>query len=259
MLAEFPPQGDPSAPLQPGFITRLDPLDHGGAGVVFTSRRGGVSLPPFDSLNLGNVSDSRPADVAANLEAVRRALGLAALVGLAQVHSARVVATDSREGVVGTLTEADGLVTTCPGVGLLIRAADCVPVLVADSAAGVVGAAHAGRVGLLAGVLPALVGAMRRRGAKQLTAWIGPHVCPGCYEVPPAMAEDAWRRLPASRATSRRGTPAIALGAGAAAELEALGCVVHRLDPCTAESGDLFSHRRDGPRTGRQGAVVWLA
>jgi YfiH family protein len=251
---------DSAGPVpQPLFWARLDPDHHHGVGVAVTTRHGGVSAPPFDSLNLGNTSQADPGAVVANLESVRRALGLPALVGLRQVHSARVVAVGQTSGVVPAWAEADAMVTTVRRVGLLIRAADCLPVLLADAAAGVVAAAHAGRVGLLAGILPAVVEAMRRQGGQDLTAWIGPHVCPLCYEVPPAMAEGAWQRWPATRAVSRQGTPAIDLAAGAAAQLAGLGCHVHRLGPCTAETPDLFSHRRDGVRSGRLGAVVWLA
>ncbi|MDR0415708.1 MAG: polyphenol oxidase family protein [Propionibacteriaceae bacterium] len=154
--------------------------------------------------------------------------------------------------------EGDALVTAARGVGLLIRVADCVPILLADPAAGLVGAVHAGRAGLSAGVVEAAVAALRARGARRLTAWLGPHICPACYELPAELAEAVWRRLPATRAKTAGGAPAVDLGAGAAAELARLGCAVERRDPCTAESPDLFSYRRDG-RTGRLGAVVWLA
>jgi YfiH family protein len=215
------------------------------------------------------------------LERLRTALGLTTLVGVHQVHGTAVVdphdliwdtparapATDSERltgdpghpppGVFPAAAEADALVTQDRRVGLLIRVADCVPVLLADPEAGVIGAAHAGRVGLLAGVLDAVVAALRERGARSLTAWIGPHICGACYELPPDMAEAAWTRLPATWARSAWGTPAVDLGAGAAAELGRLGCAVVRLDPCTAQSSDLFSYRRDGT-TGRLGGLIWL-
>jgi YfiH family protein len=162
-------------------------------------------------------------------------------------------------GLWPAFAEGDALVTAERGVGLLVRAADCVPILLADPEAGLVGAAHAGRAGLLAGVVEAVVAALRSRGARRLTAWIGPYICPACYELPAAMAAAAWARLPAARAKSARGAPALDLGAGAAAELGRLGCAVVRCDPCTAEAPDLFfSYRRDGA-TGRLGGVVWLA
>jgi YfiH family protein len=244
---------------QARYIAYVDPARTGGVGVAFTSRHGGVSAPPFDSFTLGQAGGADPAQVRENLELVQSDLGLRALVGVHQVHGTKIVPVHTGIGVTPAYMEGDGLVTQAPGLGLLIKAADCVPVMLGDAAAGVVAAAHAGRVGLLAGVLPAAVAALRQRGAQQITAWIGPHVCGLCYEVPADMAEAAWRQLPATQATSRRGTPAIDLGAGAAAQLQDLGCHVVRLDPCTVESPDLFSYRRDAERSGRQGGIVWLA
>jgi YfiH family protein len=150
------------------------------------------------------------------------------------------------------------LVTTRPSVALCIRVADCLPVLLADPAAGVIGAAHAGRAGLFAGVLENTVAAMRDAGASTITAWIGPHICGACYEVPPDMAQAGWKAIPATRAATRAGTAALDLGAGAEALLRAEGCRVHRHDPCTAEDAHFFSHRRDGPATGRSAGLIWL-
>jgi copper oxidase (laccase) domain-containing protein len=73
------------------------------------------------------------------------------------------------------------------------------------------------------------------------------------------MAEAAWERLPATRARTATGSPSIDLGAGAAAVLSGLGCRVRRQDPCTVEDQTLFSYRRDGVASGRQGGLVWLA
>jgi len=141
---------------------------------------------------------------------------------------------------------------------MAVRVADCLPVLLADPAAGVVAAAHAGRVGLVAGVLPATLAAMRRRGARSITAWIGPHICGACYEVPGAMRADVARTLPGAWSTTSWGTPALDLGGAATIQLEAEGCLVHRVDPCTRETPTLHSHRRDAAAAGRQAGIVWL-
>lgn len=226
--------------------------------MAFTTRRGGYSSPPFNTLNLAPTSYSDPREVTANLGLVRAALGLRGLAGVHQVHGTRVVRIPDGFGVNGALARADAMVTTARGLGLMVKTGDCLPVLFADATAGVIGTAHAGRVGLLAGVLPAAVAALRAAGAKDLTAWIGPHVCPLCYEVPQDMAEAAWEQLPATRAESRLGTPAIDLGAGAAAQLAGLGVETHLVGNCTVEDPDLFSYRRDGARSGRQAGIVWL-
>ncbi len=132
------------------------------------------------------------------------------------------------------------------------------PVLLADPAAGVIGAAHSGRPGLAAGVVPATVEAMRDQGARDITAWIGPHVCGGCYEVPPEMREEVGGVVPAAVATTTWGTPALDIGAGVRAQLEAAGVTVVDASRCTRESDDLYSHRRDGARAGRSAGLVRL-
>jgi hypothetical protein len=122
----------------------------------------------------------------------------------------------------------------------------------------VVGAAHAGRVGLGAGVLSATVAAMIGLGAGRITAWIGPHICGACYEVPADLQAEYCRTLPAAAATTSWGTPSLDLGAAAAGQLAELGCDVVRVDPCTRTTPSLHSYRRDGAASGRQAAMVWL-
>ncbi len=247
------------------FAYRRDPERPGGVGLAFTDRLDGVSGGAFGSLNLAGSGGDEPQNLRANVGLVSTTLGIASLTGVHQVHGRDVLAVGPDGAATrlwqsdDDLPDADALVTTAPGVGLCIRVADCVPVLLADERAGVIGAAHAGRKGLLAGVLEAVVAAMRQRGAADIAAWIGPHICGACYEVPPEMAEDAWARLPATRSVSRHGTTAIDIGAGVASELGRLGCRVHRQERCTAEEPSLFSYRRDGGVTGRQAGIVWLA
>lgn len=153
---------------------------------------------------------------------------------------------------------ADGIVTDVPDVVLVVRAADCVPVLLADPRARVVGAAHAGRRGLETGVVPATLERMRALGAREVTAWIGPHVCGLCYEVPVAMQDEVATAVPAARATTSWGTPSLDLGAGVRAQLERAGATVVDVAACTLESPDLYSYRRDGERAGRHAGVVRL-
>jgi YfiH family protein len=177
----------------------------------------------------------------------------AELSDLRQVHGATVVtAGDGRP-------EADGIVTAERGRVLAVRAADCVPVLYADPGAGVVGAAHCGRLGLAAGVVTSTVAALRGLGAERITAWVGPHVCGGCYEVPEQLRDEVAAVVPESRATTTWGTPSLDLGAGVRAQLAAAGADVIDVSRCTRESEDLYSHRRDGARAGRQAGLVVLA
>ncbi|MHB1011026.1 MAG: polyphenol oxidase family protein [Propionibacteriaceae bacterium] len=255
------------------FVAAFEPSANGGVGVAFTDRLGGVSRGSYGPLNLGRTDSDEPDDVAANFSLVRQALGVARVATLHQVHSADVVLIDEETfpadrpgGELGgsapgglSLPVADGMVTTTPGLALCVRVADCVPVLLADPAAGVVGAAHAGRVGVAAGVLAATVDAMRNLGADRITAWIGPHVCGSCYEVPEEMAEAVSALVPETASTSRWGTAALDLGAGCEAQLARLGVAATHHGGCTLEDERLHSHRRDGAGAGRMGAFVWLA
>jgi YfiH family protein len=141
----------------------------------------------------------------------------------------------------------------------MVRAADCVPVVLGDPEQGVIGAAHAGRLGLVRGVVPATVARMRKLGAEHITAWVGPHICGRCYEVPAEMRDEVAAVEPATRATTSWGTPAVDLGAGIRAQLERDGVTVIDAARCTLESPDLYSFRRDRDEAGRQAGVVRLA
>jgi YfiH family protein len=220
-----------------------------------------VSAPPYDSLNLGGHVGDDPACVRANRERVAEAAGLAPdrLVLMQQVHGADVAVLDRPPA--GPVGAVDALVTATPGIGLVVLAADCLPVLLADPAAGVAGVAHAGRQGLAAGILQAALSAMQHLGATAAgtTAVIGPAACGRCYEVPAAMAAEVEAAVPGSRATTRTGTASIDLTAGAVGLLEAAGVgAVRTVGGCTLEQpARSFSYRRDGV-TGRHGGLVVL-
>jgi YfiH family protein len=239
-------------------------LTHGPVALAFTDRHGGVSAAPFDSLNLAWAGGDEPEAMAENhrllLADFAPGAGLESLAQLSQVHG-NAVAEVGSEGpghdVEGRLhAVGDGLVTNQPGVSLMVRAADCVPVLLADEDGAVVGAAHCGRPGLVAGIVPATVAAMRDLGAAALTAWIGPSVCGRCYEVPQQLQDDVAAVEPASRASTSWGTPSLDVAAGVRAQLACDGVEVVDLARCTRESPDLFSYRRDGVRSGRQSGII---
>jgi hypothetical protein len=152
----------------------------------------------------------------------------------------------------------DALYTSQPGIALLARAADCVPVLLADPETGWIAAAHSGRPGLAAGVVPAAVAALRERGADPTIAWIGPHVCGACYEVPAELQEEVVAVVPESRSTTSWGTPGLDLGAGVRAQLAAAGITdVRSVDACTREDPTWPSYRRDGAAATRFAGVIW--
>ena len=223
--------------------------------LAFTDRYGGVSAAPFDSLNLALDSADDEAARAENLRVLLDDFAPDdALADLRQVHGCDVVVTDGA----GARQPADALVTRTPGVVLMVRVADCVPVLLADPAAGVAGAAHCGRSGLAAGVVPQTLTRMRELGAAEITAWIGPHVCGACYEVPERMRAEVGEREPASVATTSWGTPSLDLGAGVRAQLAREQVEVVDVSRCTLESPDLYSYRRDGQGAGRFAGLIRL-
>lgn len=173
-----------------------------------------------------------------------------------QVHGAEVAVVDGLDDGRRVVDRVDGLVTRTPGVTLVVRVADCVPVIVADPDAGVVAALHAGRPGLVAGIVPAGLGAMRALGAGRMVAWLGPSVCGRCYEVPADMREQVCAVVPEAWAETSWGTPAVDVAAGVLAQLAAEGVEAEDVGRCTLEHDDLFSYRRDGKRSGRMAGLV---
>ncbi|MBN3928368.1 peptidoglycan editing factor PgeF [Streptomyces verrucosisporus] len=232
-----------------------------GAHFATTDRWGGVSAAPYDELNLGGAVGDDPGAVRANRGLAARALGLdpAAVVWMNQVHGRdAAVVTGPWRG--GDAPCVDAVVTARRGLALAVLTADCVPVLLADPVAGVVGAAHAGRPGLVAGVVPAVVEAMGSLGADpaRTAVRIGPSVCGGCYEVPERMREEVAAAVPEAYATTRRGTAAVDVAAGVRAQLARLGVPEPPAQPvCTMESPDHYSYRRERT-TGRLAGYVWL-
>lgn len=228
---------------------------HGPVDLAFTDRYGGVSGVPYDELNLALESDDDPDAVAENLRRVLDDFAPGAdLIDMHQVHGNVVDLADERR--VSVRPDCDGVVTASHYAVLMVRVADCVPVLLADAEAGVIGAAHCGRPGLALGVVPATVARMRELGAGEITAWIGPHVCGACYEVPAEMQAEVGAIEPASVATTSWGTPSLDIGAGVMAQLERDAVAVVDVSRCTRESPDLYSYRRDGRDAGRIAGLI---
>lgn len=232
-----------------------------GAHFAFTDRWGGVSAAPYEELNLGGAVGDDPGAVRTNRELTAKSLGVdpARVVWMNQVHGADAVVVDEPWGD-RPVPEVDAIVTARRGLALAVLTADCVPVLLADPVAKVAAAAHAGRPGLVAGVVPAAVRAMTGLGADpaRIVVRTGPAVCGRCYEVPGAMRAEVAAVEPAAHAETSWGTPAVDVAAGVHAQLERLGVRDREQSPvCTLESADHFSYRRDRT-TGRLAGYVWL-
>ncbi|MER6674248.1 peptidoglycan editing factor PgeF [Streptomyces sp. NPDC000983] len=232
-----------------------------GAHFAFTDRWGGVSAVPYEELNLGGAVGDDADAVRTNRELAAKSLGLdpGRVVWMNQVHGNDIAVVDRPWGE-RPVPEVDAVVTAERGLALAVLTADCTPVLLADPVAGVVAAAHAGRPGMIAGVVPAAVRAMTELGADpaRIVARTGPAVCGRCYEVPAEMRAEVAALEPAAHAETSWGTPSVDVTAGVHAQLDRLGVRDRERSPvCTRESGDHFSYRRDRT-TGRLAGYVWL-
>jgi polyphenol oxidase len=215
--------------------------------VAFTSRRGGVSAAPYDSLNLAARVGDKPDPVASNRKRAASAVGfdVEQLALARQVHEADLI--EVHPGATGVLGQADGLTIDQPGPVAAILTADCAPVVIATDDS--IAVLHAGWRGLVAGVV--------ETGIEKLgdvrTAWVGPCIHSCCYEVGPEVTE-AFSNKGLPVAAERRVDPAQA----AAAALRNAGVDnVAVAEECTHCSNKYFSYRRDGV-TGRQGAFAGL-
>ncbi|GAA1842154.1 peptidoglycan editing factor PgeF [Brevibacterium marinum] len=230
------------------------------AHVAFTDRHGGYSRGDLSSFNLARHVGDEDELVSANRAALAQVLGLSGerLSFVSQVHGTDVHVIDGPEQLRETPATADAQVTVRSGIGLAIMVADCTPIMLADPEAGVIGAIHAGRPGMAAGVVGEAVARMHGLGATDIHAVIGPSVCPRCYEVPAAMRDEVAAVEPVAASVSVTGTPALDVAGAVAEQLRRRGVSIdHFSRTCTRESEDLFSYRRHGS-TGRFAGVVWL-
>ena len=220
-----------------------------------TTRAGGVSLAPFDSLNLGDHVDDDPLAVTENRRRLTETFAVRP-AWLRQVHGVEVVEADP------TLTaEADGSWTSTPGIACTSMTADCLPALFCDRAGTRVAAAHAGWRGLAAGVLEATVDRLDTP-ASEVLVWLGPAIGPGAFEVGAEVREAFIATHPetieAFVPSANAGRFMADIYALARLRLAARGITaVHGGGFCTVTDPRFFSYRRS-PRTGRFASLIWL-
>jgi YfiH family protein len=248
-----------------GGVARLE-CSLGDARAAFSTRREGVSSGPYESLNLGILTEDDPARVARNRELLAGALGRdPARVTMGwQVHGAEVQVhheppSPGRQGFGSPgddLARVDAQVTDSADVTPLVLVADCAPVALA--APGAVAMVHCGWRGVAAGIVERAVTAVRRlAGHDELAAAIGPAIGPCCYEVGPEVSDVFTRNGHGDALEGRM----LDLPQVVHRELEALGVQeVALAGVCVSCHPELFfSHRRDGGLTGRQAGLAWLA
>ena len=244
---------------KPDYIVPDWPLP-AGVRAAFSLRAGGVSQPPFDTLNIGAHVGDDPGAITENRARLRESLELPAEPAwLQQVHGHRAVDLDERTSL-DSPGPADAATTRRPGKVCAIQVADCMPVLFAAADGSVVGAAHAGWRGLAGGLLESTVRAMNAPAAK-LISWMGPAIGPAHFEVGEEvraafLAGD--EGASAAFTANERGRWQCDLYALARRRLTAMGVAgIYGGGWCTyAEAGRFFSYRRDG-RCGRMAALIW--
>jgi YfiH family protein len=225
----------------------------------FTTRGGGGSREPYQTLNLGGAVGDDAAAVERNWAALRAATGLA-FARVRQVHGDRVIVVrDAPPPGAEPAEEADAVLSTTPGVAACVAVADCVPVLIGDPRSGAVAAVHAGWRGTLAHAAARAVEALARTVGAQpgdLLAAIGPAIGPCCYEVSQEVAQAFKDDLGHRVADPRSGSSRVDLWLANELVLRRAGVSRERIEVlgrCTAcEPDAFFSHRRDRGRTGRQ-------
>jgi YfiH family protein len=229
-------------------------IDLPGARAVFSTRRGGHSAGPYESLNLGLLTEDEPETVRRNRTALQEEVGAPPLSFVHQVHGTQVLRLTAGRRLPTPLPRVDGQATASRGVAPAALVADCLPIVVAGQTA--VAMLHAGWRGLAGGVIDTGVRAVRELGAGgDLSAAIGPGAGPCCYEVGDEV-HAAFSDLPEAHRGAKLDLKAVArhqLRRAGVAEIADIGL-------CTIcdQGGLLFSHRRDHGITGRQAGLAWL-
>ncbi|HTX69888.1 MAG TPA: polyphenol oxidase family protein [Thermoleophilia bacterium] len=235
-----------------------------GVHAAFPARSGGVSAPPFDSLNLGLSVKDEPERVLENRRRLCAAVGVPQerLVVPGQIHGTSLRWVGEPEAGRGAfdspsvIAEHDGLLTASMGLGLVISYADCVPVVIValGDDGPLFATVHAGWRGMLAGIAGLAAAELRRRG-RLVAAAVGPSIGPCCFAV-----DDELRRRFAARFPGSAGDATVDLWRCARLDLEQAGVPagsVALAGLCTASDARFFSHRRDHGATGRHLAIAW--
>jgi YfiH family protein len=217
---------------------------------IFTDRRGGSSLAPYESFNLALHVGDDPEVVTENRSQLSRMAGNVQFMNQSHGDSFSVVEEFSTVDPM-----CDALITTTPGLPLAVLVADCIPLLLSSSK--VVAAVHVGRKGLMNSIALSVIEQMRRLGADSIHAQFGASICGPCYEVPSAMADEVLQAHPDAFALTREGNSALDLPRALISELVSEGITYEASGICTLEDDLYFSYRRHNI-TGRNAGVIWL-
>ena len=217
---------------------------------IFTDRRSGSSLAPYESLNLALHVGDVEVSVLKNRALLEKIYGPIQFMN--QLHGDSFAFVDEKRGLDPT---CDALITSTPGLAVAVMVADCIPLLLSSTQ--VVAAVHVGRKGLINKIAIQVIKEMVRLGATSIHAQLGPSICGVCYEVPQAMADEVLATHPAAFALTRKSTPALDLPKALIGDLVSHGVTYEASTICTLEDSSYFSYRRHN-LTGRNAGVIWL-
>lgn len=251
-------------------ILRSAQFEREGFIAAFTTRKGGWSPPPFDGANMGYGVPDDPVNVTANRECALHLLGLdpAYAYSMRQVHGISIAEAGAKhEGDYGNMAaggfeRTDGMFTGRAKAALLGMFADCVPIILADTAGGRIGVVHAGWRGTAAGASMELASRMGLNSANSsgFIAAVGPSIGPCCYEVGSEVADAVAMKSGHGCVKQRDGMVFLDLGLANELQLMGLGIGrdrISRYAGCTScEPEDFFSHRRDKGSTGRNAVIA---
>ena len=207
-----------------------------------------ITFTGISSGNLGVHVGDDDAHVAANRSELNKLLSIPKIIYMRQVHGNEVINVDfDTQGE----PECDAIISTDKSVGLAVLSADCLPILVSSKVA--IAAIHAGRKGLVNGIIPKTINQMIALGATEIEAIIGPAICGDCYEVDPIMYSEITRGLPSM--VAKNGRSNLDLISGAISQLQSSNVKSKYVNVCTKQSNDFYSYRRL-QNTGRQAGVI---
>ncbi len=240
--------------------------DWAGIGWVrhaFLTRQGGVSLPPYDSLNLSDKNGDDKGFVRRNEDCIAKAFGFDSdrLVRLDQMHRDRILLLKKPTPHLPHLLEYDGLITDCPGLFLAVLTADCLPILAVDQKKKVVAAIHAGRQGTALHIAAKALRMMKKEfGCRSADLFVamGPSIGPSCYEIDESVFQQEWKPFSASKGAGKWVVDLAKINVHQMKEEGIQEEQISLIDLCTHCHSDLcFSYRKEG-RTGRQVSFIGM-
>ncbi len=217
---------------------------------LFTDRRQGFSLAPFESFNLARHVGDDPVSVDRNRAFLTSMVGPVQFMN--QVHGDNFQVIDSYSEIDPT---CDALITTRQGLALAVMVADCIPLLLVSTT--VVAAVHVGRKGLQNAIATKVIDEMKRLGAGEIHAKLGASICGRCYEVSQAIQDEVCKTHPDAYSLTREHTPSLDLPKALITVLVSQGISYEASPTCTLEDTHYFSYRQHNI-TGRNAGVVWL-